>query len=621
MTEDKVKVINNNYKQVAVDSGSLRPLDLKSTNLAAAWKIWKKQFKIFLAASDLLSDSDFRKNSLLLHHIGPESFEIFDSFDVDEETIKHADLITKFDAYFLPKCNVIMERFNFFSRRQSTSESIDEFLTALKNLSKTCNFGTLKDELVRDLFICGLNQSHQFIREKLLNESSKNLEEIIQIAKSLEIAKQQSKEFIHGSNGEDNSKVEFIGSIRERERQQQWSNQGKRNNNFRKTKNQIQHEPSGSNNNQLNTCGRCGQRHFYNKCPAWGVTCQQCRGKNHYAKMCNTNKIKKTIGNIEAEGESATQSSEEDLFIGKIMSSTYTKAWNVDIDINNQVVVAQVDTGAEGNIMSIKKFEMLNLDKNLIKETNTNLLTFSGEKLRVKGKCKLYCLFKNNGIYLDFYILEMNCKTVIGLDTSIKLNLVKNINIVRGAKNQGIKGSNMLLEKYKEAFNGLGCLKNKCKLVLKENVLPVVEPPRKIPFDLQKELKTELKRMENLGVIVQENQPTKWVNSIVLVRKANGNLRVCLDPRHLNKVIMRPHFPFSDIDEVKSRLSNAKYFSSLDANSGFWMIPLEEESSKLCTFNTPFGRYRFIRLPFGVNAAPEIFHAEMIKHFFTYQML
>lgn len=323
--------------------------------------------------------------------------------------------------------------------------------------------------------------------------------------------------------------------------------------------------------------------------------------------------MNRRVGNVEA----ASQSSEEELFIGNITTSGYTKTWNVEVDINNKVVVAQVDTGAEGNIMSKKKFEMLNLDKNVIRKTNTNLLTFSGEKLRVMGKCKLNCVFENKKISLDFYIVDMNCKTVIGLDSCTKLNLVciKNINVVHGAKDRVINSSNVLLEQYKEVFNGLGCLKNKCRLVLKENVSPVVEPPRKIPFDLQTELKAELERMEMLGVIVHETEPTPWVNSIVLVRKANGSLRVCLDPRHLNKVIMRPHFPFSDIEEVKSRLSNAKYFSSLDANSGFWMIPLDEESSKLCIFNTPFGRYRFIRLPFGVNAAPEIFHAEMIRHF------
>lgn len=87
------------------------------------------------------------------------------------------------------------------------------------------------------------------------------------------------------------------------------------------------------------------------------------------------------------------------------------------------------------------------------------------------------------------------------------------------------------------------------------------------------------------------------------------------NPRNLNRAILRPHFPFLNIEDCKSKLSGAKYFSSLDANSDFWMIPLNEQSSKLCTFNTPFGRYRFLRLPFGINAAPEIFHSQMMKLF------
>lgn len=80
-------------------------------------------------------------------------------------------------------------------------------------------------------------------------------------------------------------------------------------------------------------------------------------------------------------------------------------------------------------------------------------------------------------------------------------------------------------------------------------------------------------------------------------------------------MIVRPRYDFPTIDECKSRMSGSKCFRLLDANSGFWMVRLDDESSKLCTFNTPFGRYRFLRLPFGISSAPEIFHAEMIKLF------
>ena len=88
-------------------------------------------------------------------------------------------------------------------------------------------------------------------------------------------------------------------------------------------------------------------------------------------------------------------------------------------------------------------------------------------------------------------------------------------------------------------------------------------------------------------------------------------MRICLDPRNLNKAIKREHFPLPTIEEVTARMPNAKVFSVLDAKSGFWQIPLDESSSLLCTFNTPHGRYKFKRLPFGIKSAPEVFQKHM----------
>lgn len=88
-----------------------------------------------------------------------------------------------------------------------------------------------------------------------------------------------------------------------------------------------------------------------------------------------------------------------------------------------------------------------------------------------------------------------------------------------------------------------------------------------------------------------------------------------LRPEELKQGNITSTLTVSNIEDCKAQLNDSNYFSSLDANIGFWMIPLNEKSSTLCTFNTPFGRYRFLRLPFGINAAPEIFHAEMVKLF------
>jgi hypothetical protein len=123
---------------------------------------------------------------------------------------------------------------------------------------------------------------------------------------------------------------------------------------------------------------------------------------------------------------------------------------------------------------------------------------------------------------------------------------------------------------------------------------------------LKEQIKEELQRMEDAGVIVKQTEPTDWVNSMVTVIKPE-KIRVCIDPRDLNRAIKREYYPMKTIEDVVAGMPEAKVFSVLNATSGYWQMKLNEESSKLCTFNTPFGRYRFTRLPFGIKSAPEVF--------------
>ena len=106
----------------------------------------------------------------------------------------------------------------------------------------------------------------------------------------------------------------------------------------------------------------------------------------------------------------------------------------------------------------------------------------------------------------------------------------------------------------------------------------------------------ELKRMETLGVIVRQEEPTQWVNSLVVVQKPSGAVRLCINPRYLNAAVERSHYPVKTVYEIAS-LQGVNTFSILDAKSGFRQLKVDDESSHLCTFNTPIGRYRFTRLP------------------------
>ena len=128
--------------------------------------------------------------------------------------------------------------------------------------------------------------------------------------------------------------------------------------------------------------------------------------------------------------------------------------------------------------------------------------------------------------------------------------------------------------------------------------------PRNIPIPLRGKVEEELLRMEAAGVISRVDEPTPWCAGMVVVPKKSGAVRICVDLKPLNESVLREVHPMPKVDETLASLAGATVFSKLDANSGFWQIPLAEASRPLTTFITPFGRFCFNKLPFGISSAP-----------------
>ncbi|BES98482.1 Hypothetical protein NTJ_11291 [Nesidiocoris tenuis] len=103
------------------------------------------------------------------------------------------------------------------------------------------------------------------------------------------------------------------------------------------------------------------------------------------------------------------------------------------------------------------------------------------------------------------------------------------------------------------------------------------------------------------------DEPTEWVSNLVIAEIPNGSLRVCLDPKFLNEAIEGERTYIPTRDDIKTALQGKKIFTVMDMKDGFYHSELDEESSKLCTFSSPFGHYRFLSVPFGISSAPEVF--------------
>ena len=135
--------------------------------------------------------------------------------------------------------------------------------------------------------------------------------------------------------------------------------------------------------------------------------------------------------------------------------------------------------------------------------------------------------------------------------------------------------------------------------------------PRCVALPLMPKVKEELQRMENLGVISKVDIPTDWCAGMVLVPKPDGRIHICVDLTKLNESVLRETYPLPKIDNLLAQISESKFFTKLDCNSGFWQEKLDPDSRLLTTFITPFGRFCFNRMPFGIKSAPEHYQKKM----------
>ena len=174
---------------------------------------------------------------------------------------------------------------------------------------------------------------------------------------------------------------------------------------------------------------------------------------------------------------------------------------------------------------------------------------------------------------------------ILGNQTMQQMDLVSH-NVMSVNTSQACLPAEQLLKDYPE---GPGKLEGQYKLEVVEGATPVVFPPRRVPVALEGKLKKELDRLQSLGIIEKVTEPTPWVSSLVTVQKPNGQIRVCIDPKDLNQVLRRSRYPTPTIEEILPELSRAKLFSTVDAKNGFWHVELDNNSSRVTTFNSPFG--------------------------------
>jgi len=355
-------------------------------------------------------------------------------------------------------------------------------------------------------------------------------------------------------------------------------------------------------NREKEECPRCGYTptHQRSKCPANNKTCSQCGKVGHFAKKCRSraNLSDKPVAEIADEVD--------DLFLGVIeVDEASARPWTAQVtttlsenDGGTKNITYKLDSGAAVTVCSPSELPS-NVD---LAECTKRLVGPGGAEIPCLGIVEASLTYGQKHIKENIYAVSNQ-----------KVNLLsKRACEALGLLTCSVNETNV--NEYESVFEGLGQVKNvfyDIKLV--DDFQPyAINVPRPVPIPLLSKTKAELERMVDLGVIEKVTKPTDWCSPMVVIPKSNGGVRICSDVTRLNKYVKREVFPMATVDDSIAQVSG-RVFSKLDANSGFWQIPLGRESQELTTFLTPFGRFMYKKLPFGLCSSPEIFYREMLR--------
>ena len=589
----------------------------RQENRLEALKAFKKKCGYIFKGS-LVNISEERKCILVQDWLGPECQKIYDSLDwgEDEDVNNYELMWTKLEGAVSAECNEIVASKKFKERVQKPKETITSFVTDLMLLVKDCNYID-EDRQVRDQFVYGVSDDD--LKKKLL-EKGNTLTRIqaVSIGKAHETTNQEVQECCLKPPVSDSTNTIFKGK----------PNKGL----------------------MCNYCAnKKGSHSFVNKrhCPAWGAVCSFCKIKNHFKDSKECKRLQKERkpkpGNQKQSGSTkkpfvlkVDEDGEEHFYevVDKICTLNqqcdHRKAFaNLLISKKRICVNFQIDSGSTCSILPVGVYKEVSGDYDL-QDLNTTVrptlsLYDAKTKIQTLGtrKCFVFNPATGEEVIIQFRIVNEDLTPLIGLSDSEELKFIELLreNIATSDPGKPHVPSSALelhtpltmaniLSKYPDVFdNSVGKLEGELHLYTKQDVTPSKAAPREIPLSVKNKFIAEIKDLQEQGIIEKVTEPTDWVSAPTIVNKpfAKNGLRLCIDSRPLNTALKRSEYPIPTVDELLTEISNAKVFTLADIKSAFWHVPLDEPSSLLTTFNTPVGRMKWNRMPFGISVAPEEF--------------
>ncbi|KAI8506116.1 hypothetical protein Bbelb_164690 [Branchiostoma belcheri] len=602
----------------------LSPMPVELTgDIAENWEIFKEDWDSYEIATEKNKKPNKIRAATLKTVMGRECLDILKNLDIPPDTANPdadpredpAKIIEALDKHFKPLRNTVYERYKFNTCEQAQGEKIETYVARLRKLISTCDYGELKDEMLRDRIVLGIRDNK--VRTRLLKKKNLTLQDALDECKTNETTSRQIKVIENGETVNYTSNGETVNYT-----SKGTTHRGPPSFGGKKT---FPRSPRGlgpgasRKPKAAGSCFACGRSDHFAKddrCPARGRKCSNCGMLNHFRAVCRGKRgqeVKKsgsTCNSVEGETDPGT-----DHYVFSMDGQAQKRTGTIDVEIGGVGVAGiLIDSGATCNIISKGTWESLKGQRVEVRDQRKggrNLYAYGSNKpLPTLGtfKAEVVCLSNAAATEAEVVVMDGPGRNLLSKETAEKLGVLRVGPVQTGQVNnlqEGLTAEER--EKYKDAFTGVGLLKEReVTLHIDETVRPIAQPLRRVPYGLRDKVDKKLDELLEMDIIeVVPEEPTGWVSPLVVVPKQDGDIRVCVDMRRANEAIVRERQPIPTVEDVLHDLNGSTVFSKLDLKWGFHQVPLKEESRHITTFVTHRGLYRYKRLMFGISSAPE----------------
>ena len=630
-----------------------RKVDWTSNNASSQFKLWRKEVERIIDGP-LASRSDRVKINHIYIWAGAHAESLIEAKQNEDPTLRITTptvLLDQLAACLTHSTFFREKREEFYNVRQKAHENTTSYFSRIMDLYRQAEFPDNTHFLIVDKLFhgCISKECKRKLMAKGKNVSVKDCLDIMRRCEAVEVTMKKLEE---------PADTHIDASYTRDPTQKSQRNGSKKNPN-------PESKTGNKRSDRKKSCIWCnGDVHSRNKCPAKDATCKFCGKQGHFERACMKKKeqakdqISKHQHAVEITSghDSSEYEDDFDLSAVSIHAVHNSEAREVFAPVifhlkgdgsSTHEITGKVDTGAMVSCMPTSMLPQIGLSKKSLTPSDAIIRGMSGADLQNCGTVDVNVTCNAITAKAKFYVTKHECAFILGLgfckdfnlvsiapvciqqSVSMEPNHVDAVHITDESEADYIKlrtkwNKHLPLGKktggpledlkqiFPETFDGqVGLFQGEVSLKLSPDAKPVQLPPRAIPQSIMPQLKKELDKMEQEGIIRACPETTEWVQNLVTVVKKNGTLRVCLDPRNLNNYLIRNVHYTASWEDAQHSFRNGQYFSTLDAKSGYWTKQLDEQSQLLAAFNTPFKKYCFVRLPFGLSASSEIFCEHM----------